>query len=346
MSEDRRKILLIYTGGTIGMAVDPFTNSLRPFDFHHLKEQIPELDQFNLAIKVISFKDPIDSSNMNPDHWKNIAKLIEMNYHLFDGFVILHGSDTMAYTASALSFMLKGLNKPVVLTGSQLPMGQLRTDGRENLITAIEIASATKNGKPRVPEVAILFEDEIYRGNRTHKYNTEYFEAFDSPNYNILAKVGVNIKYFDNYILPYKEDTLNVNYDMDCNIQVLFLYPGISKASVNAILNTPNVKGIILKTFGSGNAPTDEWFIDVLDEAIKKEKIIYNVTQCETGSVKPGMYETSKKLELIGVVNGADILIEAAITKLMHLLGQQYNHDKIIKALSESIKGEMTTYHG
>jgi L-asparaginase len=342
MSQEKRKILLIYTGGTIGMAVDPFTNALRPFDFHRLKEQIPELDRFNLALKVISFKEPIDSSNMNPNRWHDIAKLIEMNYELFEGFVILHGSDTMAYTASALSFMLKGLNKPVILTGSQLPMGQLRTDGRENLITAIEIAAATKNQCPRVPEVAVLFEDELYRGNRTHKINTEYFEAFDSPNYHILAKVGVNIKYYDNFILPYKDDELVVNYDMDCSLQVLFLYPGISKEAVKAILNTPNLKGVVLKTFGSGNAPTDEWFVELLKKAIDKGVMIYNVTQCEIGSVKPGMYETSKKLEQIGVLNGADILIEAALTKFMHLLGQNYNRETIINGLVQPIRGEMT----
>lgn len=324
------------------MAVDPFTDALRPFDFHHLKEQIPELDKFNLALKVISFKQPKDSSNINPEDWRNIAKLIEMNYNLFDGFVVLHGSDTMAYTASALSFMLAGLTKPVIFTGSQLPIGQLRTDGRENLITAIEIASATEGGKPKVPEVAILFEDELYRGNRTHKFNTEYFEAFDSPNYNILAKVGVNIKYYDNYLFPYREDELRVNYEMDCRLQVLFLYPGISEQAVNAILQTPDVKGIILRTYGAGNAPTEEWFIAALEKAIDQGKIIYNVSQCDTGRVKPGLYETSRKLELMGVISGADITFEAAITKFMHLLGQGYEDKMVKKSLSQSIRGEMS----
>jgi L-asparaginase len=336
-------VLIIYTGGTIGMEVDPFSGALTPLDFHHLEEHIPELGKFNLNIDSISFDVPIDSSNITPHDWKKIARQIESNYSKYDGFVVLHGSDTMAYTASALSFMLYGLTKPVILSGSQLPIGQIRTDGKENLITAIEIAGAkNEDGSAKIPEVAVFFEDELYRGNRTHKNSTEYFDAFNSPNYPILAKAGVSIKYKSNYIHKPFDVKFEVLTKMGEDLQVLHIYPGISANSVESILATPKLKVLIMLTFGAGNAPTADWFIKLLDEAIQKGIVIFNISQCDTGTVQQGKYSTSSKLKKIGVTGGSDILIEAAITKTMHLLGKNLEPNELRFALSRSLKGEMT----
>ena len=338
----KSSVLIIYTGVTIGMEVDPITGSLTPLDFHHLEEHLPELGKFNLNIDSISFDVPIDSSNITHHDWKRIAKQIESNYSKYDGFVVLHGSDTMAYTASALSFMLYGLTKPVILSGSQLPIGQIRTDGKENLITAIEIAG-TKNedGSAKIPEVAVFFEDELYRGNRTHKNSTEYFDAFNSPNYPILAKAGVSIKYKSNYIHKPIDEKFEVLTEMGDDLQVLYLYPGISLNSVESILVTPKLKVLIMLTFGAGNAPTADWFINLLEAAIQKGIVVFNISQCDTGTVQQGKYSTSSKLEKIGVTGGSDILIEAAITKTMHLLGKNLEPNELRFALSRSLKGEM-----
>ena len=337
------KILLIYTGGTIGMMQDAKTGSLRPFDFKSLTKQVPELSRFNLDLHSVSFKKPIDSSNMHPRVWVELVDIIEKNYTKFDGFVILHGSDTMAYTASALSFMLQNLSKPVILTGSQLPIGIIRTDGKENLITAIEIAAAkNKQGKALVPEVAIYFEYELFRGNRTFKYNSAHFDAFQSPNYPTLAEAGVEIIYNTNYIAKASTKKLSVHKTLDNDIIVLNLFPGISKKITESILNAPGIKAVVLQTFGAGNAPTDDWFITLLKQTIAKGIIIYNVTQCPEGHVIQGKYETSSALQKIGVISGDDITLEAAITKLMFLLGQKLPLAKIKTQLAQNLRGEIT----
>jgi len=335
-------ILLIYTGGTIGMMEDAASKSLKPFNFRQISNHIPELKSINTDISTISFDHPIDSSNMSPQVWIKLAKLIAENYRKYDGFVILHGSDTMAFTASALSFMLENLNKPVILTGSQLPMGILRTDGKENLITAIEIAAKAESGKALVPEVAIYFEYQLYRGNRTHKFNSEHFQAFQTANYPVLAEAGVHIKFNKNVIHKNTKRKLLVHTKLNTNIAVLKLFPGISKEVVESVLTIKGLKAVLLETFGSGNAPTDKWFINLLKKAIENEIIIFNITQCNSGSVQQGKYETSMHLKEIGVIGGGDITYEAAITKLMFLLGSIHSKNEIRKLLSKSIRGEIS----
>lgn len=334
--------LIIYTGGTIGMIKDEVTGTLVPFNFDNLLKYIPLLKNFNANLQSVSFENPIDSSNVNPEFWTKIALLIKENYEKFDGFVILHGSDTMAYTASALSFMLENLAKPVILTGSQLPIGLLRTDGRENLIVALEIATATQNGKPIVPEVCIYFENHLLRGNRSHKTNAEHFKAFTSPNFPPLAEVGVHIKYNFNAISNPMIDFLIVHANMDTQIALLKIFPGINESVVSSILNIPGIKAIILETYGSGNAPTDDWFIKQLQNAINKQIVILNITQCESGAVDQGKYETSTQLSEIGVIGGNDMTTEAAITKLMYLLGENFSPDQIKKLLQIPLRGEIS----
>ena len=337
----KTSILIIYTGGTIGMVKDPKNGSLKPFDFDHILKQVPELKGFGFELTTVSFDPLIDSSNLNPEVWIRIANMIKENYEKFDGFVVLHGTDTMSYTASALSFMLDNLEKPVVLTGSQLPIGMLRTDGKENLITAIEIAADCKEGKAMVPEVSVLFENRLFRGNRTTKHNAEYFNAFYSYNYPDLAKVGINIHYNDSAIQKVSEESFSINTDLDTNIAILKIFPGINKRTVDAILNIEGLRAVVIETYGAGNAPTDAWFVDSLRQAIAEGVLVYNVTQCPSGSVDMGLYETSVELLEIGVVSGHDITTEAAITKLMFLLGQKLDSDKIKFFLNKSIKGEL-----
>jgi L-asparaginase len=337
------RVLIIYTGGTIGMVQDIKTGVLVPFDFEHLYHQVPELEKFDIDITVKSIEEPIDSSDMGIITWQEIATIIETNYNAVDGFVILHGTDTMAYTASALSFMLQNLAKPVILTGSQLPIGMIRTDGKENLITAIEIAAANENNTPMVPEVAIYFEYKLYRGNRTYKFNAEHFDAFKSSNYPVLAEAGIRITYHKNDIAKASAAKLAVRKNMDSHVGVLKLYPGISKNIVQSILRTPNLKACIIETFGSGNGLTDDWFIDEIKHAISVNNlIILNVTQCNQGEVMQGRYATSNGFLNAGVISGADITFEAAITKLMFLLGNYDDKKTVESLLQQAICGEIT----
>lgn len=334
-------ILIIYTGGTIGMVRDEESNALKSFEFDSLMNEIPEIKKIKTNIETISFAEPIDSSNMQPKNWLTIAQMIYENYDNHDGFVVLHGSDTMAYTASALSFLLENLSKPVILTGSQLPIGEIRTDAKENLLTAIEIAALKENGKAVVPEVAIYFEYDLYRGNRSTKSNAEDFEAFTSPNFPVLAQAGVSLKFNTNSIYQPNGKALKFNNHIDNNIATIKLFPGITKQQIAAIINIPDLKAIVLETFGAGNASTQIWFIDLLIEAIKKDIIILNVSQCEGGSVEQGKYETSSAFNTIGVISGKDMTFETATTKLMYLLGTDLSTPEIKEWLQKPLRGEI-----
>lgn len=336
-------VLIIYTGGTIGMVHDPSTGSLVPIDFKHITDHVPVIGNFGFDLQSVSFDPVKDSSNIDPDIWIRMAEIIEENYERFDGFVVLHGTDTMAYSASALSFMLENLAKPVIFTGSQLPIGLPRTDGRENLITSIEIAAASAKGSPLVPEVCIYFDNELTRGNRTTKFSAEHFDAFNSPNYPPLAVAGLHIRYNENLIrYPETTNKLKVYKSFDNNVAILKLFPGIRRDFVRAVINTKGLKALIIETFGSGNAPTYKWFLDDLKSFIQKGGIIFNVTQCHGGSVEMGLYETSREMMAAGVVSGKDITSEASVTKLMLLLGRCTSREEIIDCLGKSIAGEIS----
>jgi L-asparaginase len=336
------KVLIIYTGGTVGMIYDDKTRALRPIGFSEIRNSMPELYRLGFEFMVHPFRSPLDSSNMQPDVWVEIAETIENTYDFYDGFVILHGSDTMSFTASALSFMLENLAKPIILTGSQLPIGEIRTDARENIITAMEIAATKIGDKSLVPEVCIFFDYLLFRGNRSKKYNAEKFEAFYSMNYPSLAEAGIDIKFKTQYIASAPQGNLKVHKKLDTNIAVLKLFPGISISVVDSIIKTPGIKGIILETFGNGNASTAKWFINCLKEAIERGIIILDITQCDGGSVEMGRYETSKYLGEIGVTSGFDMTFEAAITKMMFLFGQGLPMAEVKELLEKPLRGELT----
>lgn len=333
------KVLIVYTGGTIGMVQDD-NGSLRPFAMEHIYDLLPELHKCNYHIDSCQLDNIIDSSNMTPSFWVDIAEIIEREYNNYDGFVILHGTDTMAYTASALSFMFKNLSKPIILTGSQLPMGVLRSDGRENIICALELAAAQE---VLIPEVCLFFESHLYRGNRSTKVSAENFDAFCSFNYPSLAKAGINIGYKPHLFLERPSGPLEVRKKFDSNIAVLKLFPGITPTVVNAVLHAEGLHGVVIETFGSGNAPTEKWFIDAIHDAIKRDIIVLNVTQCKAGAVKMCQYEASCDMDRIGVIGGSDITLEAAVTKMMYLLGTYPNDlNHVRECLQHSLRGELT----
>jgi L-asparaginase len=342
MTSLKARILLIYTGGTIGMVKDFTSGALIAFDFNELLSRIPEVQLLDCDIETISFETPIDSSNMKLSGWLKIATIIQENYSKFDGFVVLHGSDTMSYSASALSFMLENLAKPVIFTGSQLPIGDLRTDAKENLITAIQVAALQENNQPVIQEVCLYFEYKLYRGNRTTKISAEHFNAFTSPNFPELAESGVHLRINSEALKTTPtEQAFSVNTNFDDNVAILKLFPGINEKVLTSFFAIPNLKGIVLETYGSGNAPTEKWFVDALHQAIQQGIHIVNVTQCSGGSVAMGNYETSTQLKNIGVISGKDITTEAAITKLMYLLGQNGPHNSFKVQFETAIRGEM-----
>lgn len=344
MSEET-SVLIIYTGGTIGMVKDPVKGTLTPFDFNTILESIPELGKFGFKIDSVQFEPPVDSSDIHPGFWIRIADIIEENYETYDGFIVLHGTDTMAYSASALSFMLENLAKPIIFTGAQLPIGTLRTDGKENLITSIEIAAAREHDRPVVPEVCIYFESRLYRGNRTTKVNAEHFNAFQSANYPYLAKAGVNLVFNKEFILyPEKTEPLVVHRKFSDKITIVKLFPGINRKYMDAILEMDGLRAVILETYGSGNAPSEDWFIKRIRKAVERGIIVLDVTQCSRGSVELGRYDTSRVLKEVGVISGYDITTEAATTKLMIILEQDLSDAEIKMLLNKSLKGEITIH--
>ncbi len=343
MDNKNTSILLIYTGGTIGMIENAQTGALENFNFDQLQKHVPELKSLGYPIKSVQFEQPVDSSDINPDAWRKIVHIISDNYDRYSGFVILHGTDTMAYTASALSFMLEWLAKPVILTGSQLPIGKVRTDGKENLMTSIEIAAAHDDkGNPIVPEVCIFFESHLMRGNRTTKINAENFNAFRSYNYPFLAEAGIHIRFSSHYCRKISSTELKPHYFLDTNVAILKLFPGIQKNVVETMFSISGLKGLVLETFGSGNAPHEPWLVQAICKASRKGIVVVNVTQCLGGTVDMSKYETGFQLIQSGCATGYDLTTESALTKLMFLLGHGYSPEEVRERMEHSIAGEIT----
>jgi L-asparaginase len=324
------------------MMEDPRTGTLIPLDFEHILEYVPELNRFKVQIDVHAFEEPIDSSDVTISTWQELVRIIGRAYDQYDGFVILHGTDTMAYSASALSFMLENLSKPVVFTGSQVPIGRIRTDGKENLITAVEVAAAKRENGPIVQEVVICFQSSLFRGNRTHKHDTEEFDAFDSPNFPPLAQIGIHILY-DHSALLRPTGPLMIHREWESNVGLLKIYPGIPQRLVESVIRTPGLKGLILETYGSGNAPTSLWFLQMIQQAIDSGIVVMNISQCSKGFVEQGRYSTSVHLARLGVIGGADMTTEAALAKLMFLLGKNLPNEALHRQLAASLRGEQTT---
>ena len=340
-----KSVLIIYTGGTIGMKEDPADGTLKPFDFSQIKEEVPELNKFDVRIDSYTFDPLIDSSDVEPSLWADLAQLISDKYEEYDGFVILHGTDTMAYSASTLSFMLEGLTKPVVFTGSQLPIGVPRTDGKENLISAVEIAAAKDpEGHAYVPEVAICFDSLLLRGNRSTKYSAEAFNAFASPNCPPLAEAGINIRYNTDIIRKpvYWDAQLRVQTHLDTRVSILKIHPGITPMVARHFLCAPEIRAYIIETYGSGNALSKEWFLQILKEADAQGKILLNVTQCKSGTVNMNLYATGASLKHAGVLSGADITTEAALGKLFCLMGRSDNNQWVKTMLEKNLCGEIS----
>jgi L-asparaginase len=340
-AKSQASILIIYTGGTFGMVYDD-DGHLIPFDFERVMDKIPVLSKLGLSITIYSFVQPVDSSNMTITDWQDISKAIYENYDQFDGFVVLHGTDTMAYSASAVSFMLENISKPVIFTGAQIPIGATRSDARENLIAALEIASRKSAGRPIVQEVCIYFNYKLLRGNRAQKIRSSVFGAFGSENYPILAEAGVDISFNEVAIAQPQPAELRFLPDMDPNIAILSLYPGMPDQLVDAVLDMKGIKGLVLESFGSGNVMTHGYLLERLTDAIQSGVVVLNVSQCPGGRVTQGRYETSKQLDSIGVISGNDITTEAAIIKMMHLLANETLLTAIKAKLSTSMRGEMT----
>ena len=338
------KVLLIYTGGTIGMNRNPQTGALEPFDFEHLIQNVPELRQFDIEIDTCQFQPPIDSSDMSPMRWTELSHCIADHYDGYDGFVVLHGTDTMAYTASALSYMLANLTKPVIFTGSQLPIGQLRTDGKENLITSIEIAAAKDDkGRAMVPEVGIYFGGHLLRGNRTTKQSAEEFNAFESFNYPHLVDAGVNITYHrERMLTPDWQQPMTPHYRLDNNVIIFSIFPGIREDLIRHIIHTPNLKAIVMRTFGSGNAPQSPWLLNALREGTRNGKVIVNISQCMQGAVEMSRYDCGYHLQEAGVISGRDATVESAVTKLMFLQARYDDPEQVRQLMQQSLRGEMS----
>lgn len=325
------------------MKEDPADQALKPFDFSQILEEVPELQKFAFRIDSFTFDPLIDSSDVEPGLWQALAKLIRRKYDDYDGFVILHGTDTMAYSASVLSFMLHGLGKPVIFTGSQLPIGSPRTDGKENLVSSIEIASAKDtDGSPVIPEVAIFFNSQLFRGNRTTKTDSSSFGAFTSPNCPPLAEAGISIRYNRAVIRRHDGSPLDIQTELDTRVTILKIHPGITRETTGYFLRDPGSRAVIMETYGSGNAISKPWFIDIVREACDKGKIILNVTQCQAGEVNMDIYATGKALKAAGVISGRDITTEAALGKLFCLMGRHSDNGEVKKALESNLAGEIS----